>query len=258
MTNAAWLSLSNAILRLIYPQRKGLNINRLWAIPVLMAFCALLPAMATADGGSILKQRCVSCHDLTGPAPVTLAALWQRKGPDLFYAGNKYRQAWVEAWLQNPKRIRPAGMFYIDHIKPGEKRDKVDEATLSKHMKLNAADANAVAAALAQMKGKSVLIKAEKHDPTMAPGPLGEMMFDKFFGCMACHQIEPGFGGLSGPEVYTAGRRLTPEYMLSYIRSPQAWDPKTWMPNKHVPEMSLQKMVNYMIELSKEDWDEAK
>jgi len=57
---------------------------------------------------------------------------WQRKGSDLFYAGNKYRPAWVEAWLQNPKRIRPAGMFYMDHVKSGPKRDLVDKATLSK------------------------------------------------------------------------------------------------------------------------------
>jgi len=220
--------------------------------------CASLSAHAVAgDGVGILSERCASCHDMKGPAPTTLAALWQRKGPDLFYAGNKYRQAWVEAWLQNPKRIRPAGMFYISHIKPGEKRDMVDASTLSEHMKLNAADAKAVADALAEMKENSALLKAEKHDPSMAPGPLGEMMFDKFFGCMACHQIEPGFGGLSGPEVYTAGARLKPEFMLSYIRNPQAWDPKTWMPNKHVPDVSIQKMVNYMIELSKEDWDEA-
>lgn len=258
MTNLEWQSLSSAFLRIIKCQRQSINMKRLWATPLLMAFCALLPATATADGDSLLKQKCVSCHNLTGPAPTTLAALWQRKGPDLFYAGNKYRQAWVEEWLQNPKRIRPAGMFYMDHIKPGKKRDMVDEATLTEHPKLSAEDAKDVAESLAKLKENSALIEAEKHDSAMGAGPLGEMMFDKFFGCMACHQIEPGYGGLSGPEVYTAGRRLTPEFMLSYIRSPQAWDPKIWMPNKHVPEMNLQKMVNYMIELSKEDWNEAK
>lgn len=209
-----------------------------------------------ADGSDILKQRCASCHQLSGSAPATLSELWQRKGPDLFYAGDKYRVEWIEAWLQNPKRIRPAGMFYMDHIKPGPKRDLVDEATLKPHLKLSAPDAKAVAAALADMKANSGLVKAEKHDAALAPGPLGEMMFDKIYGCMACHQIEPGYGGLSGPEIYTAGKRLTPEYMLSYIRSPQAWDPKIWMPNKHVPDANMQKLVNYIIDLSKENFDE--
>jgi len=212
-------------------------------------------AMA-ADGIAILNQRCVSCHELNGSAPASLAQLWQRKGPDLFYAGNKYNRAWVEAWLQKPKRIRPAGMFYMDHIKPGPKRDLVDESTLHEHMKLNAADAKVVAKALSGMKANSKLIQAEKHDAGMAPGPLGEMMFDKIYGCMACHQIEPGFGGITGPEIYTAGKRLTPEFMLSYIRSPQAWDPKIWMPNKHVPDANMQKLVNYIIELSTVNFDE--
>ncbi len=215
-----------------------------------------LVADASEKGAEILQQQCVSCHRLKGPAPSTLAALWQRKGPDLFYAGNKYNQAWIEAWLQHPKRIRPAGMFYLNHIQPGSKRDLVDKSTLTDHMKLSAADARAVAAVLVTMKANSALIQTEKHDASMAPGPLGEMMFDKIYGCMACHQIEPGYGGVSGPEMYTAGKRLTPEFMLSYIRSPQAWDPKIWMPNKHVPDANAQKLVNYLIDLSKESFDE--
>jgi len=215
-----------------------------------------LVAHASEKGAEILQQQCVSCHSLKAPVAGTLAALWQRKGPDLFYAGDKYNQVWIEAWLQQPKRIRPAGMFYIDHIKPGPKRDMVDKSTLTDHLKLSAADAKAVAAVLVTMKANSALIKAEKHDASIAPGPLGEMLFDKIYGCMACHQIEPGYGGVSGPEMYTAGKRLTPEFMLSYIRSPQAWDPKIWMPNKHVPDANAQKLVNYLIDLSKENFDE--
>ncbi|MDQ6954161.1 MAG: hypothetical protein Q9M20_01810 [Mariprofundaceae bacterium] len=194
---------------------------------------------------------------LTERAPSTLAELWKRKGPDLFYAGDKYRQEWIESWLQNPKRIRPAGMFYINHIKPGEKRDMVDASTLTNHVKLNASDAKKVAKILAEMKGHEALIKSEKHNASISPGPLGEMMFDKIYGCMACHQIEPGYGGLSGSEIYTAGKRLTPEFMLSYIRSPQAWDPKIWMPNKHLPDGNVQKLVNYIIALSKENFTRA-
>jgi len=227
-------------------------------VPALILLFAVAPgtAHASAAGSDILQNQCASCHNLTGPAPASLSDLWARKGPDLFYAGNKYRQDWIEAWLQAPKRIRPAGMFYMQHIKPGPKQDDVDESTLSEHLKLNADDAKAVALSLMQMKPNSVLIKAETHDAGMAPGPLGEMMFDKIYGCMACHQIEPGYGGISGPEVYTAGKRLTPEFMLSYIRSPQAWDPKIWMPNKHLPDANMQKLVNYMIELSKVDFNE--
>jgi len=231
---------------------KLLNVLLLFA-PIYLG----ISVSAHADGIELLKKHdCASCHALTGPAPATLNQLWQRKGPDLFYAGNKYRQTWVEQWLQQPKRIRPTGMFYMNHIKPGPKRNMVDESTLKEHIKLNKHDAKTIAATLASMKPFSGLIQAEKHNASISPGPLGEMMFDKIYGCMACHQIEPGFGGMSGPEVYTAGKRLRPEYMLSYIRSPQAWDPKIWMPNAHLPDNNKQKLVNYMLKLSRESFNE--
>ncbi len=207
-----------------------------------------------ADSGmDILKGQCASCHNLTGPAPQTLQALWARKGPDLFYAGNKYRKEWLVKWLQKPVRIRPAGEFYEDHIKPGEKRDVVDESTLKPHVALSAADAQAVADTLMTLKPKSDLIAKEKIEDGTISISMGEMAFNKFLGCMACHRIEPDYGGLSGPELYTAGERLQPEYIASYIRSPQAWDPKIWMPNKHLSDMNIQKMVHYLEALSKEN-----
>jgi mono/diheme cytochrome c family protein len=208
-----------------------------------------------ADGMAILQKDCVTCHNLKGPAPQALQALWDRKGPDLFYAGNKYRQEWLVEWLQKPQRIRPAGEFYGNHIKRGAKRDEIDPATLTNHVALSKDDAVAVAAELMKLKPHDDLIANEKIEPGTIPGFMGEMVFDKFLGCSACHRIEPDFGGLSGPELYTAGKRLQPEFIASYIRSPQAWDPKIWMPNKHVSDANIQKLVHYFEELSEEHKD---
>jgi len=209
-------------------------------------------ARAADEGATILTQRCAGCHNFTGPAPHTLKELWARKGPDLFYAGNKFRAEWLRAWLQKPTRIRPAGEFYADHIRSGEKGDEIDPATLEPHLTLSAADADAVTQALMRLKAHDELIAAEKIESGSISKSMGEMAFDKFLGCMACHEIESGYGGLSGPELYTAGRRLQPEFIASYIRSPQAWDPKIWMPNKKVSDANIQKMVHYLSELSKE------
>jgi len=207
-------------------------------------------AAGAADGRAILQSQCAGCHNLTGPAPTTLEQLWARKGPDLFYAGNKYRQEWLKTWLQNPTRIRPAGEFYVDHIRRGPKGDEIDTATLSAHVPLSAADASLVAAELMRLKPLDRLTAAEKLEAGTVSRSMGEMAFDKFLGCMACHEIEPGYGGLSGPELYTAGRRLQPEFMASFIRSPQAWDPKIWMPNKHVTDPNIVKLVRYLVVLS--------
>ncbi len=221
---------------------------------LVLASCilALPPAAAAADGMAILQKDCASCHNLKGPAPQTLQALWDRKGPDLFYAGNKYRPEWLVEWLQKPQRIRPAGEFYRDHIKPGPKGDVIDTSTLTDHVALGKDDAAAVTAELMKLKPHDDLIAREHIEPGTIIKQMGEMNFDKFQGCMTCHLIEPDYGGLSGPEVYTAAKRLQPEYMASFIRDPQAWDPKTWMPNKHVSDSSIQKLVRYLEVLGKE------
>lgn len=226
----------------------------------LKAFAICCAAMFSsvafaADGNAILNKDCVSCHNLTGPAPQTLKDLWARKGPDLFYAGNKYREEWLVSWLQKPQRIRPAGEFYEDHIKRGDKRDEVDPSTLKDHVALSKDDAVAVAATLMQLKPKSDLIAKENIPPGTISEFMGEMVFDKFLGCMACHRYEPDEGGLSGPELYTAGKRLQREYIASYIRSPQAWDPKIWMPNKHVSDANIQKLVYFLEGLGGEHND---
>ncbi len=213
---------------------------------------AATPTLAADLGKDLLKARCAACHELSGPAAATVSELRARKGPDLFYAGNKYRADWMVGWLQKPKRIRPAGMFYLDHIKPGTKQDEIDATSLKPHVALTAIDAAAATEALMAFKVNSKLLADKAFVP--GPSPMGEMSFDKFYGCMACHQIEPGFGGRSGPQVYTAGRRLTTAFMVSFIRDPQAWNPKSLMPNKHVPEANIPKLVNFMIELAKEDW----
>ncbi|MBI3901375.1 MAG: cytochrome C [Nitrosomonadales bacterium] len=207
--------------------------------------------VAIAEEGRLQKE-CASCHNLTGPVAQTLKDAWARKGPDMFYAGNKYRQEWLVSWLQKPQRIRPAGMYYGDHIKPGPSGDVIDAATLADHVALSKDEAVAIAAELMKNKPHDDLIAREKIEPGTITKQMGEMNFDKFWGCMACHLIEPEYGGFSGPELYTAAKRLQPEFIASFIRNPQAWEPKTWMPNKEVPEGVLQKFVHYFEVLSKE------
>jgi len=222
----------------------------------MILFTSLYPVVsvyAESNGMTLLKHRCASCHNLTGPAPRTLAELRSRKGPDMFYAGDKYRRKWLESWLQHPVRIRPAGMFYRQHIKQGEKRDIVDSSTLKPHVALNKTDAEAVALSLAKLKVNSTLANREKPDTVKQPERQGEMLFKNRYGCISCHQIKPAYGGLSGPELYTAGTRLQPGFMRSYIKSPQAWDPKIWMPDQHVLPVNIQKLVSYLRMLSKRD-----
>lgn len=210
---------------------------------------------AQSAGQEILESQCRSCHALAEDAPQTLQELWDRKGPNLSSAGIKYKPEWLTAWLQNPVRIRPAGMFYGKHIKTGAKSDEIDPSSLAAHPKLSAEQAQLATEALMEMKRQQELINEGDYKPGRISITLGEMMFDKFKGCLACHQIEPGYGGLSGPEVYTAAQRLQEDYLISFMRDPQAWEPKTFMPNKHLKENDLQKLVHYFHALSQENFE---
>jgi mono/diheme cytochrome c family protein len=220
------------------------------------ALIALLVSGTAQAAGEMLNKECAACHQLSGAPVQTLKEAFAKKGPDLSYAGNKYREAWLVSWLQKPTRIRPAGLYYADHIKPGPKSDEVDSTTLKDHVAVAKDDAVVIAAELMKLRPHDDLIAKEKIEPGSIDRQMGEMTFDKFWGCMACHLIEPDFGGFSGPEVYTAGQRLQPEFIASFIRNPQAWEPKTWMPNKNVSDGAIQKLVRYLELLGKEGGDE--
>ncbi len=219
-----------------------------------LALIGATQAHAESNGSALLKERCASCHDLTGPAAQTAEDAWQRQAPDLFYAGVKYKHDWLETWLTKPVRIRPMGYHYFNHIKPGPKGDLIDKGSLIKHPVLTAEESKKVSAALLELTASPVQLKQDEFNGKSISISFGEMVFEKFNGCMGCHQIEPGYGGLSGPEVYTAANRLQENFLVSFIRSPQAWSPKSPMPNRHIKEANIQKLVAYLVALSQEGW----
>ncbi len=206
------------------------------------------------DGDEILKSKCASCHNLTGPAPTTVEEANKRKGPPLFYAGVKYRAEWLKAWLQNPKRLRPAGYHYVEHIKPGvgNKADTIDTSTLKPHIALSASEAEKATAALMKLKSHLGNLEANKPDEGTISMMMGEMTFEKFAGCLACHEIEPQYGGATGPEMYTAAKRMQLNYIFSYTKDPQSWDPKTLMPNKLLGDPMVNNLTHYLKALAEE------
>jgi len=78
---------------------------------------------------------------------------------------------------------------------------------------------------------------------TCIPAPMARMSF---------HQIEPDYGGLSGPEVYTVAERLQEDFLVSYLKDPQAFDPKIFMPNQQLKDRDIQKFIHYFRALARE------
>jgi len=209
------------------------------------------PALAADNPGTgIPKAQCISCHAIAKPENASLDRLWERKGPDLYYAGSKFNKPWLVKWLQEPARIRPAGELYTRHVKGSDKEDVVDESTLTAHVKLSKADAEAVADVLMALSGPADLVSKGAVKGDKVSMSMGAMFFNKLRGCAACHQAKPGTGGSSGPELYTAGERLQADYIYSYIKNPQAIDPHIWMPTLNLAEPDLQRLTGYILQLS--------
>ena len=225
---------------------------KLKPIVLMVAAAAVaLPGLGwAATGTEILKNQCVACHAVSKPETRTAEQLLERKGPDLHYAGVKFNREWLTGWLQNPTVIRQAGAMYTRAVKPGASGtpDTVDTAALQPHPKLSAADAAAAAEALMALGVNDGLVEkgAFKNEPA---GSMASLLFNKLRGCSSCHSARPGSGGISGPELYTAGARLQPDYIVEYTRNPQKFDPKVWMPHLELKDSDIQKLSGFLLTL---------
>lgn len=206
-----------------------------------------------ADGTYDLAKNCGACHALTKPADPSFERIRTRKAPDLWYAGDKFNADWMTGWLQDPKPIRPAGYPYFAHIRKGTDHDEVDPSTITPHLKLSAADAAAATTALMALKGPPDFIPAGRFKGDMSGARMGALYFNKLRGCSSCHQGEDGKGGLSGPELTDAGRRLRPDFIVAYTEDPQRIDPHIWMPTLKLKDTDLQRITAYILSLVQGD-----
>lgn len=213
------------------------------------------PAATAADGQQLVQDDCASCHALERPdyEQLGIEERINRKGPPLYYAGNKFNQAWLESWLQNPERIRPAGIYPHDAAQPGAEFDEINPDALIQHPVLNADQAAAAAEYLMTLRDHSGLIEASPYEPGTIAERMGQLNFGKFNGCDSCHSDEPGYGGVSGPELYTAWQRLQPKFIASYIADPVAWDPHTLMPAAGLNDAAVEKLSNYLRLIGEEE-----
>lgn len=227
---------------------KNMKIQTLFlnTILILIPFSFSTLVSAQEEGKNLYEEACAACHSISNNSNITLSQRLEERAPTLFYAGNKFNPDWLESWLINPKRLRPGGHFFLDNVIVTEDGDAIDESKLTEHIAVNAVQAKQLTEYLMAQTPKSDLIALENVTLGKANRALGEKDFHKFKGCGSCHQSEDGYGGVSAPELYSSMNRLQPAFISSYIRYPEKWDPKTLMPNRHLNESSIEKLLNYL------------
>jgi cytochrome c2 len=223
-------------------------------LSMTLGLMLLMPSLAAvANPTTGVLSECMACHTVSEPSEMTLDERMKRIGPSLYYAGNKFKQAWLEKWLQNPTRLYPAGVFFGQYVEVTDEGDFVFEEDLVSHPKLNEEQAKETTAALFTLKAKSRLAaETSPGEIKNVSRRMGEMNFRKFKACASCHQDVVGEGGVSGPELYTAFERLQLTYLISYMKNPVAWEPKSLMPNQHLKQKDIEKLVGYLKTLAEE------
>ena len=197
-----------------------------------LMLCGAHGALAL-DGKTIFAARCASCHNISGPAPKTFEGVLKRKAPDLFYAGSKFKRAWLVLWLRKPTIIRRSGVMFLHNIVNVAGKDRVRKDRIKPcASRLTRNEAVAVADYLMTLKDRSM--KTGVVDATKKiRKSKALLLFSKRLPCIGCHTIKFGkrvMGGISGPDLRGAGQRLNPDWVYARIGNPQYWDPKTWMP----------------------------
>lgn len=235
---------------------KIVHFTRAAAFGIAASAAAFTAVAEVADGRAQVANRCVACHATEVPADnfQTVADKVGRKGPPLYYAGQKYQREWLTKWLQNPQRITPAGGdYWANSVEVTDDGDEVVVDELPQHFALSEADAKSVSGYLSTLTPYPHLMPAEEYSPKKVNSLLAKKDFRKFKGCASCHRDKADFGGVSGPELYTAMNRLQPRFIASYIRNPDAWDTRTIMPNKGLNDVSVQKLMDYLTQIKTEE-----
>ena len=208
---------------------------------------------AGTDMAAFVKENCLACHAVKpGDGPSHSAATRAELGPPLYYAGDKYREEWLREWLQGPERIRPAGYYPPAHVRATPEGDVIDEASLVSHPVLDATLAEEVAGYLMTLTFYADRLAEEDYEPATVPLRMARLDFRRFKGCVACHKDVEGEGGVSGPELYSAWRRLQPEFIVSFVRSPGQWNSDTMMPVLEMNDAAIHRLANYLKTIAEE------
>ena len=208
----------------------------------LMCWINILPVWAEPD--EISNKECRNCHRFS------LNEKYSNKGPDLFYAGNKYYQNWLENFLQSPAVIRE----FAHSSQSGllEKKTKVTRP----HIFLTKGESKRVSNFLMTLQVPDLEIgKVDKKKLSKGERSQGKILFERNFGCISCHRalnlVGKIRGGVSGPSMVNAGLRLNPDWVFNWLKNPKKFFSESGMPLYDLNEETIVLITKYILSIRK-------
>ena len=90
-------------------------------------------------------------------------------------------------------------------------------------------------------KGYQVAEKFQGGDPTK-----GKKLFE-MVGCQACHKVN-GNGELFGPDLTRIGQKVNPDWLVSWIKNPDEYNPESIMPNLRLTLEQASDIAAYLLQ----------
>ncbi len=208
----------------------------------------LLEAPKLNRGRQLLAAfNCVGCHRLQDiERPPML-------GPDLTNMGTKVSGEWIYKWLKEPRIILDSsGNVAVNGY-------ETEETPRMPKFRLNEQELRALAAYLSSLQGKPVapykfdprVVAAWEKRPDLAEQ--GEVRFRQMF-CSTCHSLAVTragetklIGGDIGPELTKIGSKVNPDWLVAWLRNPQAYLPQSKMPRYQWSDEDLYKVTRYLL-----------
>src|SRR6516162_3986987 len=198
-------------------------------------------------GRQLLSElNCQGCHKLRGmERPAML-------GPDLTSVGTKVSREWIYKWLKEPRTVvdkdgNTVVNGYESEEEPRMPKFRLDETQL-----------RALSAYLSMQREHPVtpykfdlhVVAAWSKNPELVSQ--GEVRFKQMF-CSTCHSLAVTragetklIGGDIGPELTKVGSKVSPDWLVAWLRDPQGYLPHTRMSRYGWSDEDLYKVTQYI------------
>lgn len=147
------------------------------------------PYKPEGEFGRLVEElHCLECHRIRGTGG-SLA-------PDLSMEGSRARRVWLREFLKSPQPLR----LYMEERMPNFRLTANEIDTIVNYF--------------------GTVLVVDLPAAGEIPGELareGRRLYFEKYACQACHQLGEQ-GGAIGPELTTVAKRLTPEWLLAYLR----------------------------------------
>jgi mono/diheme cytochrome c family protein len=213
-------------------------------VSILLFLCCGSALPVWAEPGEIGEKGCKECHRFLSDEKKFY------KGPDLFFAGNKFYKNWLTKFLQTPVVIREVNVF------SGSNLLREESKAIDRHVALKEDESEKVANYLMTLRLPNLELGKVNEEPlSKSERARAKVLFERTFGCISCHRalnlVGKVRGGVSGPSLINSGERLKPDWVFHWLKRPKQFMHEGRMPVYDLNEETAVLITKYILSIRK-------